>query len=59
MDRAKIEALSQKLARAHGDDDADVIVEADPPDAVIFDLAPPLTLNIGRKASAHQKTCDP
>jgi len=42
MDRAEIEQLLQKLARAHADHDADSIVEAYAPDAVIFDLAPPL-----------------
>jgi len=42
MDRAEIEELFQKLARAHADHDADAIVEAYAPDAVIFDLAPPL-----------------
>jgi len=41
-DRAEIEALFQKLAGAHTDHDADAIVEAYAPDAVIFDLAPPL-----------------
>ena len=41
-DRAEIEALFQRLARAHADHDADAIVEAYAPDAVIFDLAPPL-----------------
>ena len=41
-DRAEIEALFQKLARAHADHDADAIVEVYAPDAVIFDLAPPL-----------------
>jgi uncharacterized protein (TIGR02246 family) len=41
-DRAEIEALFQKLARAHADRDADAIVGAYVPDAVIFDLAPPL-----------------
>ena len=41
-DRAEIEALFQKLARAHADHDAEAIVEAYAPDAVIFDLAPPL-----------------
>lgn len=40
--RAEIEAILQKLARAHADHDADAIVEAYAPDAVIFDLAPPL-----------------
>ena len=40
--RAEIEALLQKLARAHADHDADAIVEVYAPDAVIFDLAPPL-----------------
>jgi ketosteroid isomerase-like protein len=40
--RAEIEALFRKLARAHADHDADAIVEAYAPDAVIFDLAPPL-----------------
>jgi uncharacterized protein (TIGR02246 family) len=41
-DTAEIEALFQKLPRAHADHDADAIVEAYAPDAVIFDLAPPL-----------------
>jgi uncharacterized protein (TIGR02246 family) len=40
--RTEIEALLHKLARAHADHDADAIVEAYAPDAVIFDLAPPL-----------------
>jgi ketosteroid isomerase-like protein len=41
-ERAEIEALFQELARAHADHDADAIVRAYAPDAVIFDLAPPL-----------------
>ncbi|RJG14394.1 SgcJ/EcaC family oxidoreductase [Pseudomonas cavernicola] len=41
-DRAEIEALFQRLVRAHADRDADAIVEAYAPDAVIYDLAPPL-----------------
>ena len=41
-DRAEIEALFQQLGRAHADRDADAIVEAYAPDAVIYDLAPPL-----------------
>lgn len=41
-DKADIEAVIQKLARAHADHDADAIVEVYAPDAVIFDLAPPL-----------------
>jgi uncharacterized protein (TIGR02246 family) len=41
-DRAEIEALFQQLARAHTDHDADAIVEAYAPDAMIFDLSPPL-----------------
>jgi ketosteroid isomerase-like protein len=41
-DRAEIEALFQKLASAHADHDAEAIVEGYTPDAVIFDLAPPL-----------------
>src|SRR5262245_29368418 len=41
-DRAEIEALFQQLAQAHVDHDADAIVEAYAPDAVIYDLAPPL-----------------
>jgi uncharacterized protein (TIGR02246 family) len=41
-DRAEIEALFQQLARAHADHDANAIVEAYAPDAVIYDLAPPL-----------------
>ena len=41
-DKATIEALFQKLERAHVDHDADAIVNSYAPDAVIFDLAPPL-----------------
>jgi uncharacterized protein (TIGR02246 family) len=41
-DTAEIEALFQQLARAHADHNADAIVETYAPDAVIFDLAPPL-----------------
>jgi len=40
--KAEIEALFQKLEKAHIDHDADAIVEAYAQDAVIFDLAPPL-----------------
>jgi ketosteroid isomerase-like protein len=42
-DRAEIEALLQQLAKAHADHDADAIVESYTPDAVIYDLSPPLT----------------
>jgi uncharacterized protein (TIGR02246 family) len=38
----EIEVLFRQLARAHADHDADAIVEAYAPDAVIYDLAPPL-----------------
>jgi uncharacterized protein (TIGR02246 family) len=48
-DRTEIEALFQRLERAHLDHDADVIVEAYAPDAVIYDLAPPL----GRRGMNH------
>lgn len=41
-DRAEIEALLERLAKAHLDRDADAIVDAYAPDAVIYDLAPPL-----------------
>lgn len=41
-DRMEIEGLFQKLSRAHIDHDADAIVEAYAPNAVIYDLAPPL-----------------
>jgi uncharacterized protein (TIGR02246 family) len=40
--RAEIDALFQQLVKAHADHDADAIVEAYAPDAVIYDLAPPL-----------------
>jgi ketosteroid isomerase-like protein len=40
--KAEIEALFLKLAKACADHNADAIVEAYAPDAVIFDLAPPL-----------------
>jgi uncharacterized protein (TIGR02246 family) len=41
-DGAEIEALCQELARAHVDHDADAIVKAYAPDALIYDLSPPL-----------------
>ena len=41
-DRAEIRALFQQLARAHAERDADALVAAYAPDAVIYDLAPPL-----------------
>jgi uncharacterized protein (TIGR02246 family) len=41
-DRAEIEALFERLARAHANHDADAIVETYAPDARIYDLAPPL-----------------
>ena len=40
--KAEIEALFLKLAKACADHDADAIVAAYAPDAIIFDLAPPL-----------------
>ena len=40
--RAAIEALFQQWVKAHADRDADAIVEAYAPDAVIHELAPPL-----------------
>jgi ketosteroid isomerase-like protein len=40
--KAEIEALFLKLAKACAGHNADAIVEAYAPDAVIFDLAPPL-----------------
>ena len=40
--KAEIEGLLQKLASAHADHDADAIVDVYAPDAVIFDLSPPL-----------------
>jgi uncharacterized protein (TIGR02246 family) len=40
-DGAEIEALCQELARAHVDHDADAIVKAYAPDALIYDLSPP------------------
>ena len=41
-DRAALEALFQPLVRVYADRDADAVVEAYAPDAVIFDLSPPL-----------------
>jgi uncharacterized protein (TIGR02246 family) len=41
-DRALIEALFQQLARGHAEHDADAIVDAYAPQALIYDLAPPL-----------------
>ena len=48
-DAAEIEALFQRLARAHADHDGEAIVAAYAPDAVIYDLAPPL----GRRGMSH------
>lgn len=42
-DREAIEALCEKLGRAHFDKDAAAIVACFAPDALIFDLAPPLS----------------
>jgi uncharacterized protein (TIGR02246 family) len=42
-DVAEIEALFQRLAKAHADHDGDAIVAAYAPDAVIYSLAPPLS----------------
>jgi uncharacterized protein (TIGR02246 family) len=41
-DRAEIQAVLQQLARAHAEHDADAISDSYAPDAVIYDLAPPL-----------------
>jgi hypothetical protein len=41
-DKTEIDGLFRQLARAHVDHDADAIVEAYAPEAVIYDLAPPL-----------------
>jgi uncharacterized protein (TIGR02246 family) len=41
-DRAQLEALFQRLVAAHAARDADAIVGAYAPDAVIYDLSPPL-----------------
>jgi uncharacterized protein (TIGR02246 family) len=41
-DRAEIEVVLQQLARAHAEHDADAISDSYAPDAVIYDLAPPL-----------------
>ena len=41
-DKAGIDRLLGQLARAHAEHDADAIVDAYAPDAVIYDLAPPL-----------------
>jgi uncharacterized protein (TIGR02246 family) len=41
-DRTEIEALLQRLAKAHVDHNADAIVECYAPDAVIYELSPPL-----------------
>jgi uncharacterized protein (TIGR02246 family) len=54
MDRAEIEALFQRLARAHAEHDADAIVEAYAPDAVIYDLAPPL----GRRGMSRDSVAE-
>ena len=43
-DRTAIEGLFQQLVNAHAHHDADAIVEAYAPGAVIYDLAPPLAL---------------
>jgi uncharacterized protein (TIGR02246 family) len=41
-DKAQIDELFRRLARAHADHDADAIIDTYAPDAVIYDLAPPL-----------------
>jgi uncharacterized protein (TIGR02246 family) len=41
-DKAEIEALFRRLAKAHADHDADAIMQSYAPDVVIYDLAPPL-----------------
>lgn len=41
-DRAEIEAIFKQLEGAHTDHDADAIAESYAPDAVIYDMAPPL-----------------
>ncbi|MBB3063098.1 YybH family protein [Microbulbifer rhizosphaerae] len=41
-DRTEIEAIFQRLAKAHADRDAGAIVALYAPNAVIYDLAPPL-----------------
>ena len=41
-ERAEVEEVFQRLAKAHADHDADAIADAYAPGAVIFDLAPPL-----------------
>ncbi len=41
-DNAAIEALLTRVMKAHADRDAAAVVEAYAPDAVIYDLAPPL-----------------
>src|SRR5262249_163573 len=41
-EKVEIEVLFQQLARAHADHNANAIFEAYAPDAVIYDLAPPL-----------------
>jgi uncharacterized protein (TIGR02246 family) len=41
-DRTEIKALFQNLVKAHAEHDADAIVEAYAPDAVIYELVPPL-----------------
>jgi uncharacterized protein (TIGR02246 family) len=41
-DKTEIDGLFRQLARAHADHDADAIADAYAPDAVIYDLAPPL-----------------
>src|SRR3546814_11100068 len=40
--RTEIETVLEQLARAHADHDADAISDSYAPDAVIYDLAPPL-----------------
>lgn len=42
VERGEIEALFARLFKAHAERDATAIVDAYTPDAVVFDLAPPL-----------------
>jgi ketosteroid isomerase-like protein len=56
-DRDEIEALFSRLGKAHADKDAAAIVACHSPDAVMFDLAPPLR-SIGVNHSAIQAWLD-
>lgn len=55
-DRTEIEALFQRLARAHAAHDADAIADGHAPDAVIYGLASvPFYMDVSYRAAVDLK----